>query len=179
MIDSVSINKRISILTRRFAPRSSQCRAQAKTFSVSATALTNTVKEQITSLNEAVTIHLISSLETHTAAAATSTTTLNSTLKLNSSIKENVSSFTTSATSVLTDDVMAVCANIQSSTEEKVNAIVKTFEDGERLLETEIDQGVKEAETKVEVRNCEERSDELGIRQLRSKMRLHEERSDE
>ncbi|GMH69323.1 hypothetical protein TrLO_g8416 [Triparma laevis f. longispina] len=128
-----------------------ECRAQAKTFSVSATALTNTVKEQITSLNEAVTTHLISSLETHTAAAATSTTTLNSTLKLNSSIKENVSSFTTSATSVLTDDVMAVCANIQSSTEEKVNAIVKTFEDGERLLETEIDQGVKEAETKVEL----------------------------
>ncbi|GMH58464.1 hypothetical protein TrLO_g7392 [Triparma laevis f. longispina] len=30
-----------------------------------------------------------------------------------------------------------------------------------------------------EVRNCEERSDELGIRQLRSKLRLHEELSDE
>ncbi|GMH87098.1 hypothetical protein TrVE_jg10935 [Triparma verrucosa] len=127
-----------------------ECRSQAKSFSTSASALTEEVKQEIMSLNEAVTSHLNASLASSNATFERQTTNLESVAKLNSSVKENVSSFKVNATSVLTDDVMTVCSNIQNSTEEKVNAIVKTFEDGERLLETEIDQGVKEAESKAE-----------------------------
>ena len=140
----------------RFARRPF-CSSQAKTFSTESYETADCVTKEIASLNEFASAAINESLATSKASADRQNACLGAISELVSQIKEGVSSFKANASTALTDDVMSVCSNLQSSTSDKVDAIVKTFEDGERLLETEIDQGVKDANAGVDKLNGEVR----------------------
>ena len=126
------------------------CKGEAKTFSTESYETADGVAKEIASLNDFASTAINESLAASKAGADRQNACLGAISELVSQIKEGVSSFKANTSTVLTDDVMSVCSDLQSSTSDKVDAIVKTFEDGERLLETEIDQGVKEANAGVD-----------------------------